>query len=71
MFAFAQLLTQSVVGGTREQGEEEEGDATGHQEGSSGPDSGCYEVVGSLQEPSSGKPDWASEVVEVSWQAVT
>lgn len=64
----AQLLAQSVVGATREEGEEEEGDAPDKQEGASeaAAERSCYEVVGTLLDQTSGKPEWAAEVVEVS-----
>ena len=56
------------MGATREEGEEEEGDAPNEQEGASGVAAGgsCYEVVGTLFDQTSGKPEWAAEVVEVS-----
>ena len=57
-----QVLSQSVVGASREQGDEEE--ETGEAASGSG---NCYEVVGTLSEGGSaaGKPEWVTEIVEV------
>ena len=59
-----QVLSQSVVGQSRDQigdDEEEAADVSGAANSSGG----CYEVVGSLLDGSAGKPNWASEIVEV------
>ena len=57
------MLSQSVVGASRELGGDEE-EETGEAASGSG---NCYEVVGTLSEASStaGKPEWVSEIVEV------
>ena len=58
-----QVLSQSVVGASREQGGDEEEETGGEASGSSG---NCYEVVGTLSDSSAtGKPEWVTETVEV------
>lgn len=63
IYVCPQVLSQSVVGASRELGGDEE-EETGEAANGSG---NCYEVVGTLSEGGStaGKPEWVTETVEV------
>lgn len=58
------MLASSVVGATAEEDEggDDESQASGQPQI---PKENCYEVVGTLQDPTQHKPEWVDEVFEV------
>ena len=58
------ILASSVVGSTAEEDEanDDESQASGQPQI---PKENCYEVVGTLQDPSQQKPEWVEDVFEV------
>jgi len=62
--SFSKLLASSVVGATAEEdeGNDDESQASGQPQI---PKESCYEVVGTLQDPTQHKPDWVEGVFEV------
>lgn len=61
---FFKILASSVVGATAEEDEvnDDESQASGQPQI---PKENCYEVVGTLQDPSQHKPEWVEDVFEV------
>ena len=60
------LLATSVVGATADEdnGNDDESQASGQPQI---PKEDCYEVVGTLQDPTHIKPEWVHEVFEVGF----
>ena len=66
---FHQFLSQCVVGASLEEIEEEEEDAASVASGDAGPvlpKEGCYEVIGTVKDKHSPKPDFVKELINVS-----
>ena len=63
-FPFSKILASSVVGATTEEdeGNDDESQASGQPQI---PKENCYEVVGTLQDPTQHKPEWVEDVFEV------
>ena len=63
--SLSKVLASSVVGATAEEdeGNDDESQASGQPQI---PKENCYEVVGTLQDPTQHKPEWVDEVIEVS-----
>lgn len=61
---FSKVLASSVVGATAEEdeGNDDESQASGQPQI---PKENCYEVVGTLQDPTQSKPEWVDAVFEV------
>lgn len=63
-----QFLSQCVVGISLEEIEEEEEDAESVASGEAGPalpKEGCYEIIGTLKDKNSRKPDFVKELINV------
>lgn len=60
----SEILASSVVGATAEEdeGNDDESQASGQPQI---PKESCYEVVGTLQDPTQHKPEWVEQVFEV------
>ena len=61
-----QVLSEAVVGGTRDEtGEDDEDEGDNQEGGATATTLANYEVIGTISDPKAEQPHWAKEIVQV------